>query len=304
MSRIESTYKARDVEETIDILFYRPTGYVLARASQAVGITPNEVTIVSIIVGITAGHLFYYTDLMTNVLGMILLVIAEAMDSADGQLARMTSSHSRFGRILDGFGGNLMFISVYLHLCLRIISGGGSAWVVPVAILAGASHSFQCAMADYYRNAYLYFVYGESRSELDEASTVAGVYGQLRWRKDFIRKPLMKIYLNYTRQQELLAKNFRELYTTAQQRFGANLPDWLKREYAEKNKPLLKYYNFITTNTRVIALFCALAIGHVLLYLAFELLVLNAVLVGVTVRQEKLNRRMLMTVLERLKIRT
>jgi hypothetical protein len=36
MSRIESTYKARDVEETIDLYFYRPVGYQIARASHAV----------------------------------------------------------------------------------------------------------------------------------------------------------------------------------------------------------------------------------------------------------------------------
>ncbi|RPH35695.1 hypothetical protein EHM92_05750 [bacterium] len=102
----------------------------------------------------------------------------------------------------------------------------------------------------------------------------------------------MRIYLNYTYQQELLAANFQQLYATARRMFSENMPDWLKHEYARRNKPLLKYYNFITTNTRMIALFVALLLGHVALYFAFELIVLNAVLVHVTIRQERLNLKM------------
>jgi len=142
------------VEEAIDRAFYRPVGYTIARMSRALALSPNAVTLISIAVGVTAGHLFYYSHLTVNVLGMILLVTAEAMDSADGQLARMTNTHSRFGRILDGFGGNLIFISIYLHLCLRVVHEGGPLWIFFVAVACGASHSFQCAMADYYRNAY------------------------------------------------------------------------------------------------------------------------------------------------------
>ena len=58
MSRIESTFKAREVEEAIDIWFYRPLGYFVARVCVPLGITPNAVTIISIFIGVAAGHLF------------------------------------------------------------------------------------------------------------------------------------------------------------------------------------------------------------------------------------------------------
>jgi phosphatidylglycerophosphate synthase len=292
MSQIESTYKARDVEEVIDVYFYRPVGYVIARASQLVALTPNVVTIISIFVGMLAGHLFYYRDVMVNLIGILLLVTAEAMDSADGQLARMTNMRSRFGRILDGFAGNLIFISIYTHLCLRIVNAGGTPWVFAVAVISALSHSFQCAMADYYRNAYLYFYYGEKKSELDKSSYLMETYGRLTWGRQFIKKFFMRIYLNYTYQQEALARNFQRFYTLTKERFGEAIPDWLRQEYARRNKPLLKYYNFITTNTRMIALFVALVIDRVYLYFAFELIVLNAVLLALTVHQEKTNRQM------------
>src|SRR5438552_861873 len=90
-STIESTYKALDVEETIDMYFYRPLGYWIARACQSLGITPNVVTIISIFIGVTGGHLLYYRDATLNAYGILLWVIADTLDSVDGQLARMTN---------------------------------------------------------------------------------------------------------------------------------------------------------------------------------------------------------------------
>jgi len=274
-------------------------GYSIARVSHALALSPNAVTIFSILIGVIAGHLFFYSDLRTNVIGMILLVTAEAMDSADGQLARMTNVHSRFGRILDGFGGNLISVSIYLHLCFRILQAGGGLWIFLVAIACGASHSFQCAMADYYRNAYLFFVYGDKRSELDRGTAVAQQYAALSWSRHFLQKFLLRFYLNYTYQQEFLASHFQDLYAAVSEAFGMHVPEWLKDEYARMNKPLLKYYNFITTNTRMIALFVSLLLGYVMLYFAFELVVLNAVLVYVTARQERLNLMLYREVTER-----
>ena len=55
---IVSTYKAKDTEELLDRLFYRPIGYVMPLASKSIGLTPNEVTIISIFVGAASGHFF------------------------------------------------------------------------------------------------------------------------------------------------------------------------------------------------------------------------------------------------------
>jgi phosphatidylglycerophosphate synthase len=293
MSQIESTYKARDVEEFLDLYFYRPVGYLIARVSQRLGVTPNVITIVSIFIGVTAGHLFYYRDLLVNVLGMLLFVLADAMDSADGQLARMTDTRSRFGRILDGFGGNLMFASMYIHFCFRILHTGGPWWIFAVAVIAGASHSFQSAMADYYRNAYLYFVHGEEKSELDKSQAIAALYRRLSWQKNLVEKFFLRFYLNYTYQQESLARNFQKLFAETNSRYGSNLPTWFQQEYARKNKPLLKYYNILTTNTRISVMYACIILDVIPVYFVFEIVVLNMLLAGVTIYQERLNFRFL-----------
>ena len=169
-SIVSATLKSKDTEEFLDILFYRPIGYVMALGFKALKFTPNAVTIISIFVGAAAGYFFYYNDLSVNVIGILLLIIAEAMDSADGQLARITNTKSRIGRILDGFGGNIWFLSIYLFLGFRLMNEGMSGWIFLLIILCGVSHSLQSAMADYYRNFYLLFVFGKDKSEMDNSA--------------------------------------------------------------------------------------------------------------------------------------
>ena len=102
---VGATYKAREVEETLDIWFYRPLGYQIARAAWRLGLTPNAVTAMGALLGILAGHLFLYRGWVPAAWGIALLVTSEAFDSADGQLARLSGQYSKLGRILDGLAG-------------------------------------------------------------------------------------------------------------------------------------------------------------------------------------------------------
>ena len=165
---LEATLKSADTEEWIDLLFYRPIGYRWALLFRHLGVTPNAITIASIFLGIAAGILFYYNDLLINIIGMCLLVWANMYDSADGQLARMTGQKSEIGRILDGVSGDFWFISIYVAICLRLTPEWGY-WIWLLAAVAGFSHSKQAAMADYYRNVHLFFLKGKSGSELDNS---------------------------------------------------------------------------------------------------------------------------------------
>ena len=180
----EATLKSTDTEEWIDLLFYRPIGYRWALLFRRLGVTPNAITIASIFLGIVAGILFYYNDLLINIIGMCLLVWANMYDSADGQLARMTGQKSEIGRILDGVSGDFWFISIYVAICLRLTPEWGY-WIWLLAAVAGFSHSKQAAMADYYRNVHLFFLKGKYGSELiipcNNASCIFRCHGRKTW---------------------------------------------------------------------------------------------------------------------------
>lgn len=286
----ELTLKSRDTEEALDIWFYRPIGYKWALLCKKLDIKPNTITIISIILGVASGYFFWFSNLKLNVIGIFLLIIANTLDSADGQLARMTNQQSRLGRILDGLAGNLWFISIYLFIALRLIKEGYSLSIFILAATTGFCHSFQAAMADYYRNAHLFFIKGKSGSEFDNSTKLLNDFKKLKWKSNFWDKLWLRIYLNYTLQQELLSKNLLKLMGLIYKKYSGSAPEWLQNEFRSKNRPLMKYANILTFNTRSIALFISLILNNVLLYWIFELTALNLILAYMVIRQENISK--------------
>ncbi|ANU64707.1 CDP-alcohol phosphatidyltransferase family protein [Muribaculum intestinale] len=290
------TLKSMDTEEHIDLAFYRPIGYMWACLAKRLGVTPNAITIASIFLGIGAGIMFYFPDMWLNVIGMLLLIWANSFDSADGQLARMTKQYSRLGRILDGLSGDLWFASIYIAICLRenITSEFFSAhpWVIwVVAVVTGLCHAKQAAAADYYRQFHLYFLKGEEGSELESCDELRSRLATLSWSKNFWKKLTLTFYTQYTANQEALTPSMQTLRRELRKRFASGvIPMDFREAFRAKSLPLMKYTNILSFNWRVIALFTALFLQMPWLYFAFELIVLNALLVYMIVRHEHICR--------------
>ena len=62
------SHKGRSVEEWVDLHFFRPIGIRIARALQRTGISADQVTLWSLVIGVVAGHLFAYRDRWTNLI--------------------------------------------------------------------------------------------------------------------------------------------------------------------------------------------------------------------------------------------
>lgn len=283
---LESTLKSLDTEEFIDIHFYRPIGYRWALFFNRFGVSPNSITIASIFIGIAAGICFYFQSLTINIVGMLLLIWANSYDSADGQLARMTGKKTPLGRILDGFSGDLWFISIYAAICLRLTPEWG-IWIWLLAATTGFFHSKQAAMADYYRNIHLLFLKGKAGSELSHSPQLKENYKKMSWKRDFIYKLFETFYINYTVGQEKLTPKFQRMMQVIRTKYHDQAPEWFRTAFRRKSLPLMKYTNMLSFNTRVIALFISLFIGKPWLYFLFELTVLNAMLVYMIYTHER-----------------
>ena len=142
---IEASFKSMDTEEFLDIYFNRPVGYAWALFFKKLGVHPNVVTILSIILGMAAGVMFYFPDMKHTLIGIFLLMWANHYDSCDGQLARMTGKKTRWGRMLDGFAGDLWFFTIYVAICLRLTNqpmpfgigaSEGMTWGIYIWLLA------------------------------------------------------------------------------------------------------------------------------------------------------------------------
>src|SRR5436190_11522020 len=289
----ETTYKAREVEGILDLYFYRKIGYWLAKMFARLKITPAGVSLLGGLCGVIAGHLYYYRNLEVNIAGMLLHVWANVLDNADGQLARLTGVGSRKGRVIDSLADHLVFVSIYVHLALRCLAEGASPLVCLLAVAAGISHALQGAAADYYRMSYLYFVKGKSFADLDSSAALRSDYQELSWRDQLWHKLLLALYLNFTRQQEMLAPHLKRLREISVRSFPHEIPEWFKARYQRSARPMFKLWRLLMTNTRMLILFLLLFIGRPVWYFWTEATVLNLLLVWLIYRQEEMSQSLL-----------
>jgi len=289
----ETTYKAREVEGVLDLYFYRKVGYWLAQVFARLKITPAGVSLIGCLCGVMAGHLYFYRNLGINVAGMALHVCANALDNADGQLARLTGAGSREGRIVDSLADHLVFVSIYVHLALRYLVEGASPLVCLLAIAAGISHALQGAAADYYRTSYLYFVKGRSFLDLDSSVALRSDYQELSWPDQPWHKFLLALYWNFTRQQEMLSPHLKRLREISIRSFPKGIPQWFRTRYQRFAKSMFKLWGLLMTNARMLILFILLFIGQPIWYFWIEVTVCNVLLAYLIYRQENMSQSLL-----------
>lgn len=287
-SAIHATYKSREVEGIVDLWFYRRIGFRLAQFFARRNWTPTSITLIGGIFGIVAGHLYFYRALVLNLLGLVFHVAANIFDNADGQLARLTNRQSRIGRILDPVVDHIIWFSIYLHLALRLQSEGFSSAIWALAVAAGLSHAAQAAAADYSRNAYLYF--GKGRPEFDSASNLKQEYHRYAWRANLWRKFLLGLYLNVTREQELLLPGVKQLHERVDHDFTGQIPVRFQSRYGDLVLPTLKWWGLLMTNTRMLVLFAVFLVRQPVWYFWFEITAANFLLFYLVRKQEKISR--------------
>jgi hypothetical protein len=160
--------KGVEVEEWVDLRFFRPLGMRVVRALAPTRVSADQVTLWCLVVGLLGGHCFLYASPWLDALGFALLVLSDVFDSADGQLARLRGVSTPFGRVLDGIADTTRFTNLYLTVLARLV--WHDHWSVPaaatLAVAAGVSHSWQSAAVDCIRHAFLELGVGRG-SELD-----------------------------------------------------------------------------------------------------------------------------------------
>jgi len=172
------------------------------------------------------------------------------------------------------------------------VTEGSSLAIWVLALAAGISHALQGAAADYYRNTYLYFVANGGGIRIDSSSEVGLDYRRWNWRQRPWDKLLLALYLNFTRQQEMLAPHLRKLRDTASELFQGKIPGWLRARYRNLAGPMLKWWGLLMTNTRMLVLFALLLIGQPIYFFWFELIPLNLLFVYLIFREETMAESM------------
>jgi phosphatidylglycerophosphate synthase len=230
--------------------------------------------------------------------GGLALLLHSALDSADGQLARLKDMQTPLGRLVDGFCDNLAFLGIYV----AIVLGHGERApehqlaVALLALAAGASHSVQSSLVEYQRTLYLHCVHGRGDIVDSEPGRLrraaAGGTGAA------ILQAIHGVY--YRQQRFYLASTARleRLIVTWRERNPRLLPE-LAARYERSHRPLLPFWALMASNSHKLGIIAAafvpvrgdsfwggLGMGWYLLYV----LALNAALAALLPSQRRVDR--------------
>jgi len=300
---LKASMKSEDTEEWLDVYFTRPIGLAFALLWNKFDIHPNVITILSIFLGVGAGWMFHYTDLWSNVCGMFLLMFANFCDSTDGQMARLTGKKTLIGRMLDGFSGDLWFLSIYIAFVVRLwnqpIPGTTvhwGFWILLLGAVAGfLSHSPQASLADYYRQVHLFFLLGKEGSELDNYRQQRQHYESLP-KTDLLGRVFFYNYANYCKGQERRTPLFQQFFALWNAQAQSDEPvrqqlEPVRQQFLEGSRPLMKYCNMLSFNLRAICLYATALLDCPWVYFLLEITVFNMMYIYMHRTHEHLSSR-------------
>ncbi len=155
-------------DEPINVYLLRPLAGLLVKALYNTSVTPNQVTIAAVFVGVASAILYSLNSPLTTLLAGLTLTLKDLLDSADGQLARAKELYSRAGRFLDSIGDFVVNLMVFGVITGILISSGPLALMLVLGILGFLGISFRVSYHVFYHTAFLHIQNQYSQNRLTE----------------------------------------------------------------------------------------------------------------------------------------
>lgn len=275
--------KPLEVEEPIDVWVHRPLAYVLARLVYPTPITPNQITLGSILLGMAAGACIFWSPPLLGVAGLLVFV-STIFDCADGQLARMRKTSSVLGRMLDGCADLIVSLVIVVGgIYLVLAEYGDWSWqgllVLLACVTTAVTGSFHTGMYDHYKNVYLRNTHPSYREGEDYESALSR-YRTTQGSEALWMRIAWLVYLFYVKSQTDYIRRF-DPYTWLSSADFTEYDVSRAQAYRAHAASLMRLWRtFFGFGSFVFGMSVTIAFGWVEYYLLFRLLLLNALFYG------------------------
>lgn len=111
----------------------------IVRPLAKTSVTPNQVTTVRIIAGVSAAICVAYGSVEWANYGAVLFILSMLLDRADGDLARLTGRTSPGGHTYDLFADAFCNALIFIGLGIGLRFSEFGLWAIPMGLLAGAA---------------------------------------------------------------------------------------------------------------------------------------------------------------------
>jgi hypothetical protein len=261
VAEFRRSLKHPEVEEYIDLYFNRPLAFLLVKAVYRTRLTPNQLTLISLVLGLGAA-----ACIGTGRPGLLpaaaaLLSVSIIVDCSDGQLARLKKNGTPLGRLIDGSADYVVGIAMYAALGLALSAGSPRPALVGLAVAAAAaSNIIHSTTFDHYQTRFLAVINGDTAKSVDaEIERYAALLEKIKEEgHNPIRRRAIAVYLRYTRfQKRIAAKGIPA---------SAYSPEF-RREFARRNHRVIRMWSLLGPSTQGLLLIAAALAGRLDLYL-------------------------------------
>jgi phosphatidylglycerophosphate synthase len=290
LSEYKSSLKSVEVEEPIDLALHRPLAFVVAKAALRTPLTPNQLTVVSMLLGVLGGASLYLSSagrffgaplLVGHLAGAALLFWSAVVDCSDGMLARMRRTSSELGRMLDGVADLVTMAAVTfgsVAVIFQLYPGRTSmAAAVVLAALTVYTSQFHTSGYDFYKNVYLRMTVPQNHEGEDVE------HAEERWEKakerpmSLVMSISYHTYVGYLRGQRKFIGWFDPHAVVRLSSLPAMSPERAE-VYRRHHAPLmLVWRSLFGVGSLMFGFVVANAFGRPDLFLLFRLVVLNGV---------------------------
>lgn len=121
-------YKERDAgnKELFSMLIYRPIAKIMVlRAFKFINISPNIISIVSLLWVVVASIFFAFFTYPSIIIGALFLQLSYLFDVLDGQYARYKGMSTKFGQWLDPFLDTIKIVFLFISLSFGAFKAQG-----------------------------------------------------------------------------------------------------------------------------------------------------------------------------------
>jgi phosphatidylglycerophosphate synthase len=289
MPPFASMLKSKAVEDPINVYVERPLAYVFAWSVFRTPMTPNAVTLLAMLCGITAGIMFFWGIPHAMVAGGILLWVSGILDGADGILARAKNLHSEFGRALDGSADVIVAIFTVFGAFYHIWVTHHNPYHLILMVPALGLTVVHLAVYDFYKESYLRQTRPGQGGEGRDADTIADTAQAARTEGPLIQMAMDYILVPHLRRQKALIKRLNPDAWRVSQRVETD--DKTRDIYEKANIWPMRLWALVSLAPHTYLLAICAAFDRLEVYLYIRVFLMNGIFVLAALWQRHATRK-------------
>ena len=298
MGNFRESLKNYESEEYADLFIFRPLGHLVVKIIYHTNLTPNQISLLSVLSSLTAGVLYAVGIKWSWIAAACFYFFYCVLDCVDGQIARLKGTGTKTGRIVDGVADYAAHFVLYIGLIVAMIrmkasfplpflpesNISGWIWILAAAFTV-MSHAM---LLDHHRNLFIAASKGKNDWEEDEIDVFTREYAQLKKAgTGLFDRTIIWAYLSYTK----MFLFFQSKSLEEKKSKKAEKAIYIPADYHSKNKLSIRLWGLIGGSTNILIFAIMSAIFEMQAYLWFTIFATNIYAIGMLIYQQSINNK-------------